>query len=192
MNKLTKQLLSLGLSAVTVAGMVTPVLADDEVPTTELEATEVTDQPTENVPGNELVMKSITLQITKDGKTSSTSFDVDVNATDDYITSYIVTNCVPEGYVIDGKGAASSLQKVSDTEWQMVLVKKEEQKPEEALQTFKIKVVFSDKTQKIMKIHLNLLVMTHSFISQKILYQKDINMLIPMEQIIMKLQIGIL
>ena len=48
MNKLTKQLLSLGLSAVTVAGMVTPVLADDEVPTTELEATEVTDQPTEN------------------------------------------------------------------------------------------------------------------------------------------------
>lgn len=61
MNKLTKQLLSLGLSAVTVAGMVTPVLADDEVPTTEPEATEVTDQPTENVPGNELVMKSITL-----------------------------------------------------------------------------------------------------------------------------------
>ena len=46
MNKLTKQLLSLGLSAVTVAGMVTPVLADDEVPTTtEPEATEVTDQP---------------------------------------------------------------------------------------------------------------------------------------------------
>lgn len=116
MNKLTKQLLSLGLSAVTVAGMVTPVLADGEVPTTELEATEVTDQPTENVPGNELVMKSITLQITKDGKTSSTSLDVDVNATDDYITSYIVANCVSEGYLIDGKGAASSLQKVSDTE----------------------------------------------------------------------------
>lgn len=46
MNKLTKQLLSLGLSAVTVAGMVTPVLADDEVPTTtEPEANEVTDQP---------------------------------------------------------------------------------------------------------------------------------------------------
>ena len=41
MNKLTKQLLSLGLSAVTVAGMVTPVLADDEVPTTEPEATEI-------------------------------------------------------------------------------------------------------------------------------------------------------
>lgn len=62
MNKLTKQLLSLGLSAVTVAGMVTPVLADGEVPTTtEPEATEVTDQPTENVPGNELVMKSISL-----------------------------------------------------------------------------------------------------------------------------------
>lgn len=50
MNKLTKQLLSLGLSAVTVAGMVTPVLADDEVPTTtEPEATEVTDQPVDVV-----------------------------------------------------------------------------------------------------------------------------------------------
>ena len=50
MNKLTKQLLSLGLSAVTVAGMVTPVLADDEVPTTtESEATEVTDQPVDAV-----------------------------------------------------------------------------------------------------------------------------------------------
>lgn len=49
MNKLTKQLLSLGLSAVTVAGMVTPVLADDEVPTTEPteEITEVSEQPTE-------------------------------------------------------------------------------------------------------------------------------------------------
>lgn len=141
MNKLTKQLLSLGLSAVTVAGMVTPVLADGEVPTTELEATEVTDQPTENVPGNELVMKSITLQITKDGKTSSTSLDVDVNATDDYITSYIVTNCVPEGYVIDGKGAASSLYKVSDNEWQMVLVKMEEQK-REVSQVYNLNIVY--------------------------------------------------
>lgn len=50
MNKLTKQLLSLGLSAVTVAGMVTPVLADDEVPTTtEPEATEVKNQPVDVV-----------------------------------------------------------------------------------------------------------------------------------------------
>lgn len=49
MNKLTKQLLSLGLSAVTVAGMVSPVLADDEVPTTEPETTEVKDQPVDVV-----------------------------------------------------------------------------------------------------------------------------------------------
>lgn len=49
MNKLTKQLLSLGLSVVTVAGMVTPVLADDEVPTTEPETTEVKDQPVDVV-----------------------------------------------------------------------------------------------------------------------------------------------
>lgn len=149
MNKLTKQLLSLGLSAVTVAGMVTPVLADDEVPTTEPEATEVTDQPTENVPGNELVMKSITLQITKDGQTTSTTFDVDVSATDDYVTSYIVANCVPEGYMIDGKGAASSLYKVSDNEWQMVLVKKEEQKPEVS-QVYNLNVVYKyeNKTEQ--------------------------------------------
>lgn len=141
MNKLTKQLLSLGLSAVTVAGMVTPVLADDEVPTTEPETSEVANQPTENGPGNELATKPITLQITKDGKTSSTSFDVDVNATDDYVTSYIVANCVPEGYRIDGKGAASSLCKVSDNEWQMVLVKKEEQKPEVS-QVYNLNIVY--------------------------------------------------
>ena len=48
MNKLTKQLLSLGLSAVTVAGMVSPVLADDEVNTTEPETTEVANQPVAN------------------------------------------------------------------------------------------------------------------------------------------------
>lgn len=150
MNKLTKQLLSLGLSVVTVAGMVSPVLADDEVNAVEPteETTAATEQSTEEEVVNELVTRTITLHITKDGQTTSTEFNLDVNATDDYVTSYIVANCVPEGYMIDGKGAASSLQKVSDTEWQMVLVKKEEQKPEEALQTFKIKVVFSDKTQK--------------------------------------------
>lgn len=54
MNKLTKQLLSLGLSAVTVAGMVTPVLADGEVPTTEPETNEVANQPTEDGPSNEI------------------------------------------------------------------------------------------------------------------------------------------
>ncbi len=150
MNKLTKQLLSLGLSVVTVAGMVSPVLADDEVNAVEPteETTAATEQSTEEEVVNELVTRTITLHITKDGQTTSTEFNLDVNATDDYVTSYIVTNCVPEGYRIDGKGAASSLQKVSDTEWQMSLVKKEEQKPEEALQTFNIKVVFSDKTQK--------------------------------------------
>lgn len=149
MNKLTKQLLSLGLSAVTVAGMVTPVLADGEVPTTEPETNEVANQPTEDGPSNEIVMKSITLQITKDGQKSSTTFDVDVNATDDYITSYIVANCVPEGYVIDGKGAASSLYKVSDNEWQMVLVKMEEQKPKVS-QVYNLNVVYKyeNKTEQ--------------------------------------------
>ena len=148
MNKLTKQLLSLGLSAVTVAGMVTPVLADGEVPTTEPETNEVANQPTEDGPSNEIVKKSITLQITKDGQKSSTTFDVDVNATDDYITSYIVANCVPEGYVIDGKGAASSLYKVSDNEWQMVLVKKEEQKPEVS-QVYNLNVVYKYENKRL-------------------------------------------
>lgn len=150
MNKLTKPLLSLGLSAVTVAGMVTPLLADDEVPTTtEPETSEVANQPTEDGPSNEIVMKSITLQITKDGQTTSTTFDIDVNATDDYITSYIVANCVPEGYMIDGKGATSSLCKVSDNEWQMVLVKKEEQKPEVS-QVYNLNVVYKyeNKTEQ--------------------------------------------
>lgn len=148
MNKLTKQLLSLGLSVVTVAGMVSPVLADDEVNTSEPETTEVANQPTENGLSNELATKPITLQITKDGQTTSTTFDVDVNATDDYVTSYIVANCVPEGYMIDGKGAASSLCKVSDTEWQMVLVKKEEQKPDVNSKKYTINVVFEEEPNK--------------------------------------------
>lgn len=122
MNKLMKQLLSLGLSVVTVAGMVSPVLADDEVNTTEPTA----ETQTTGSDVNTSEQKTITVHITKDGQTTSTEFNLDVNATDDYVTSYIVANCVPEGYMIDGKGAASSLQKVSDTEWQMVLVKKEE------------------------------------------------------------------
>ena len=91
MNKLTKQLLSLGLSVVTVAGMVSPVLADDEVNAVEPteETTAATEQSTEEEVVNELVTRTITLHITKDGQTTSTEFNLDVNATDDYVTSYI-------------------------------------------------------------------------------------------------------
>ena len=139
MNKLTKQLLSLGLSVVTVAGMVSPVLADDEVPTTEPteEITEVSEQPTEVVEettqqeetSNEVeaqaTTKTITLRVTQDGKETTRSFDVASNATDEDVINYIVANCVPAGYRIDGKGAASSLYNVSGNEWVMTLVKNE-------------------------------------------------------------------
>lgn len=140
MNKLTKQLLSLGLSVVTVAGMVSPVLADDEVPTTEPteEITEVSEQPTgvveettqqEEAASNEVeaqaATKTITLRVTQDGKETTRSFDVDSSATDEDVINYIVANCVPAGYRIDGKGAASSLYNVSGNEWVMTLVKNE-------------------------------------------------------------------
>lgn len=140
MNKLTKQLLSLGLSVVTVAGMVSPVLADDEVPTTEptKEITEVSEQPTEvveettqqeeaasNEAEAQAATKTITLRVTQDGKETTRSFDVDSNATDEDVINYIVANCVPAGYRIDGKGAASSLYNVSGNEWVMTLVKNE-------------------------------------------------------------------
>ena len=51
MKKLMKQLLSLGLSVVTVAGMVSPVLADDDVntPKSQTESTEVSNEPSSSV-----------------------------------------------------------------------------------------------------------------------------------------------
>ena len=148
MNKLTKQLLSLGLSVVTVAGMVIPVLADDEVNTTEPTAeTQTTDSDV-----NTIEQKTITVHITKDGEETTTEqFEISSTAVREDIEKYIRRYYVPEGYEIPtGKGAAGDgLNYVSDTEWDLYLVKKAVQMPEEeTLQTFKIKVVFSDKTQK--------------------------------------------
>ena len=128
------------MSVVTVAGMVSPVLADVEVPATEPteEITEVSEQPTEVVEEttqqeeaafNEVeaqaATKTITLRVTQDGKETTRSFAVDSNATDEDVINYIVANCVPAGYRIDGKGAASSLYNVSGNEWVMTLVKNE-------------------------------------------------------------------
>lgn len=80
MNKLTKQLLSLGLSAVTVAGMVSPVLADDEVPTTTEpteEINEVSEQPTEIVEQPiESVDNSVQHEKEEVSTTNSSSSDV--------------------------------------------------------------------------------------------------------------------
>ena len=120
--------------------MVSPVLADVEVPATEPteEITEVSEQPTEVVEEttqqeeaafNEVeaqaATKTITLRVTQDGKETTRSFAVDSNATDEDVINYIVANCVPAGYRIDGKGAASSLYNVSGNEWVMTLVKNE-------------------------------------------------------------------
>ena len=60
MNKLTKQLLSVGLSVVTVAGMVSPVLANDGVNVLKAQnsSTQTTKEGT----------KTIKLHVFKDGK----------------------------------------------------------------------------------------------------------------------------
>ena len=148
MNKLTKQLLSLGLSVVTVAGMVSPVLADDEVPATEPTAeTQTTDSDV-----NTIEQKTITVHITKDGEEITTEqFEISSTAVREDIEKYIRRYYVPEGYEIPtDKGAAGDgLNYVSDTEWDLYLVKKAVQTPEEeTMQTFKVKVVFADKTEE--------------------------------------------
>ena len=151
MNKLTKQLLSLGLSAVTVAGMVTPVLADDEVPTTtEPEATEVTDQPVdavdqpknveeepkddvvepsqdvqqESLPGDFSTTKEYVINVYKDGEKSIERFDLDSTLSDDAVKEYIKNSCIPQWYELStGKDAAGGggIVKISDNEWDLYL-----------------------------------------------------------------------
>ena len=80
MNKLTKQLLSLGLSVVTVAGMVSPVLADDEVPTTtEPETTEVTEQPADVV---KQPIESVDNSVQQEKEEASTTDQSNSDATD--------------------------------------------------------------------------------------------------------------
>ena len=123
MNKLTKQLLSLGLSVVTVAGMVSPVLADDEVPTTkEPETTEVSEQPTESVDNSVQQEKedvSTTDQSNSDATdtTNENKKTIVINISyvndekkpytvtkivdkDVYVYQYVSDNLIPEGYNI--------------------------------------------------------------------------------------------
>ena len=126
MNKLTKQLLSLGLSVVTVAGMVSPVFADDDVSTPENQpnTTDVVEQETTNneqqpqaaVPGqseggqvdtseggttsdDQTVMKTYNLKIVYqyENREETTTFTTS-ESVDQNIISYLQSNFVPEGY----------------------------------------------------------------------------------------------
>lgn len=131
MNKLTKQLLSLGLSVVTVAGMVSPVLADDEVPTTtEPETTEVAEQPADVV---EQPTESVDNSVQQEKEASTTdqsssdstettdenkkTIVVDISYVNDekkpytvtqtvdkdvYVYEYVSNNLIPDGYNIYG------------------------------------------------------------------------------------------
>ena len=76
MNKLTKQLLSLGLSVVTVAGMVSPVLANDgvNVLNSQNSSTQTTKEGT----------KTIKLHVFKDGKEEPNPIEVEVPANADF------------------------------------------------------------------------------------------------------------
>ena len=80
MNRLTKQLLSLGLSVVTVAGMVSPVLADDEVSITETETTEVAKQTTDVEQPSEEVVNQPTgdAQVPVESNNDTVEYVVDV------------------------------------------------------------------------------------------------------------------
>lgn len=128
MNKLTKQLLSLGLSVVTVAGMVSPVFADDDVnpvdDTTDVVEQETTNNTTESeqqkqdaVSGqseesqtnisedgttsdNQTVMKTYNLKIVyqDENRVDNITFTVSENEDSEGIVSYVKMNFIPEGY----------------------------------------------------------------------------------------------
>lgn len=135
MNKLTKQLLSLGLSVVTVAGMVSPVLANDGVNV--LKAQDSSTQTTKEG------TKTIKLHVFKDGKEEPNPIDVEVpaNANVIEVMDIIANNYVPAGYGIDGKGGASGLYNTPEDEnvWYMHLVNKNA--PQVQLKDYKVEFV---------------------------------------------------
>lgn len=121
MNKLTKQLLSLGLSVVTVAGMVSPVFADDDVnpvnDTTDVVEQETTNneqQPQAAVPGqsegsqvdtseggttsdDQTVMKTYNLKIVYqyENREETTTFTIPES---ENVSDYIMNHYCTEGY----------------------------------------------------------------------------------------------
>lgn len=117
MNKLTKQLLSLGLSVVTVAGMVSPVFAE-EVDETLENTTPIAEVSNETNVNDCAALKTITVQLVihekgpyvyTDCVYKDVSVEVAQDATYDEVEDAIIKQCFPEGYVavIAGKGGAS-------------------------------------------------------------------------------------
>ena len=120
MNKLTKQLLSLGLSVVTVAGMVSPVFAE-EVDETLENSTPIAEVSNETNVNERAALKTITVQLVihergpyiySDCAYKDVSVEIAQDATYDEIVEVITKQCFPEGYVavIDGKGSASGVK----------------------------------------------------------------------------------
>lgn len=120
MNKLTKQLLSLGLSVVTVAGMVSPVFAE-EVDETLENTTPIAEVSNETNVNERAALKTITVQLVihergpyiySDCAYKDVSVEITQDATYDEIVEVITKQCFPEGYVavIDGKGGASGVK----------------------------------------------------------------------------------
>lgn len=117
MNKLTKQLLSLGLSVVTVAGMVSPVFAE-EVDETLENTTPIAEVSNETNVNERAALKTITVQLVihekgpyvyTDCVYKDVSAQVAQDATYGEIEDAIIKQCFPAGYVavIAGKGGAS-------------------------------------------------------------------------------------
>lgn len=143
MNKLTKQLLSLGLSVVTVAGMVSPVLANDGVNVLKAQnsSTQTTKEGT----------KTIKLHVFKDGKEEPNPIDVEVPANADFfeVMNIIANNYVPAGYGIDGKGGASGLYNTPEDEnvWYMHLVNTNA--PQVQLKDYKVEYVLNGSDEVV-------------------------------------------
>ena len=133
MNMLTKQLLSLGLSVVTVAGMVSPVFAEDDV--------NVINTQDETTQTETATKKRIVLNIYKDGYYSVLDFEIDQNANNEEISNYILKNYVPKGYRVDVINGSMSLYPNTDTEWTINVVK-------DVINTFTVKIVYEGEPEK--------------------------------------------
>lgn len=143
MNKLTKQLLSLGLSVVTVAGMVSPVLANDgvNVLNSQNSSTQTTKEGT----------KTIKLHVFKDGKEEPNPIDVEVPANADFfeVMNIIANNYVPAGYGIEGRGSIGGLYLSMEDEnvWYMHLVNKNA--PQVQLKDYKVEYVLNGSDEVV-------------------------------------------
>lgn len=120
MNKLTKQLLSLGLSAVTVAGMVTPVFAEGVDETQSSGDLPVVEKETE---------REYALQIYKhnvDGtvKMEQTSFVVPSSAGFEDIYHSVVGQFLPEGYNLPAP-VTSAVKKIDENTYRFDVFEKQ-------------------------------------------------------------------